>query len=50
MATDPVCKMEVEESKATATATYEGKVNYFYALGCQQAFEKNPGKYVPKKQ
>ena len=50
MATDPVCKMEVEESKAAATVTYQGKTYYFCALGCKQAFEKTPEKYVPQKQ
>ena len=48
MATDPVCKMEVEESKAAATVTYQGKTYYFCAFGCKQAFEKDPEKYVPK--
>jgi len=29
MAIDPVCKMEVEESKAAATSEYKGKKYYF---------------------
>ncbi len=34
MAIDPVCKMEVEESKAAATSEYKGKKYYFCAVGC----------------
>jgi len=46
MATDPVCKMEVEESKAAATADYRGKTYYFCAAGCKKSFEQNPEKYL----
>ncbi len=46
MARDPVCGMQVEEKKATATATDQGKTYYFCAGGCKKAFEKNPEKYV----
>jgi YHS domain-containing protein len=48
MAKDPVCKMDVEESKAAATAAYQGKTYYFCAVGCKQKFEKNPEQYVGK--
>ena len=46
MATDPVCKMEVEESQAAATSEYKGKGYYFCAVGCKKAFDQNPEKYV----
>ena len=46
MATDPVCKMEVKESKAAATSDYEGKKYYFCAVGCKKAFDQNPDKYL----
>jgi tellurite resistance protein TerC len=46
MATDPVCKMVIEESKAAGTATYQGKTYYFCAPGCKKAFEQNPQKYL----
>lgn len=46
MAIDPVCKMEVEESKAAATSEYEGKKYYFCAVGCKKAFDQNPDKYL----
>lgn len=48
MATDPVCKMEVEESRAPATSEYKGKKYYFCALGCKKAFDRNPEKYIAK--
>ena len=37
MAIDPVCKMEVEESKAAATSEYKEKKYYFCAVGCKKA-------------
>jgi YHS domain-containing protein len=46
MATDPACKMVIEESKAAGTATYQGKTYYFCAPGCKKAFEQNPQKYL----
>ena len=46
MAIDPVCKMQVEESKAAATATYQGKTYYFCAAVCKQKFEQNPQQYL----
>jgi|TARA_Y100000310_G_C19968297_1_gene484329 YHS domain-containing protein len=46
MTIDPVCKMEVEESKAAATADYREKKYYFCALGCKKAFDQDPKKYL----
>jgi len=46
MAIDPVCKMEVEESKAAATSEYRGKKYYFCAAGCKKAFDQDPEKYL----
>jgi len=46
MAIDPVCKMEVNESKAAATSEYKGKKYYFCAPGCKRAFDQNPEKYL----
>ena len=48
MAIDPVCKMQVEETRAAATATYQGKTYYCCAPGCKRAFEKEPEKYLGK--
>lgn len=46
MATDPVCKMEVDEKKAAATYEYEGKTYYFCAVGCKEKFAHEPEKYL----
>ena len=46
MAIDPVCHMEVDESKAAAKYDHKGKTYYFCAQGCKQAFEKEPEKYL----
>lgn len=49
MAKDPVCEMEVDEKKAAATATYEGRTYFFCAPGCKTTFVKAPEKYVAAK-
>lgn len=46
MAIDPVCKMQVDESKAAATAVYNGTTYYFCAAGCKKSFDQNPEKYL----
>jgi len=46
MAIDPVCKMEVEESKAAATSEYKGKNYYFCAAGCKKSFGQGLEKYL----
>jgi YHS domain-containing protein len=46
MVIDPVCKMEIEESKAAATSEYKGNKYYFCAVGCKKAFDKDPEKYL----
>ncbi len=46
MAIDPVCKMEVEEANAAASAEYKGKKYYFCAVGCKKVFDQNPEKYL----
>ena len=46
MAIDPVCKMEVEESKAAATSEYKDKKYYFCSGACKQAFDQDPEKYL----
>ena len=46
MAIDPVCKMQVDESKAAATSEHNGKTYYFCAIGCKRKFDENPEKFV----
>lgn len=48
MAKDPVCGMEVEESKAAAKTEYKGVTYYFCAPGCKVAFDREPEKYIGK--
>jgi Cu+-exporting ATPase len=48
MAVDPVCKMQVNEKKATATSIYKGTTYYFCASGCKKAFDSAPEKYLGK--
>ena len=46
MTIDPVCKMQVNESKAAATSEYQGKKYYFCAISCKRKFDENPEKYL----
>ncbi len=45
IATDPVCKMEVDENRAKWVSEYKGNKYYFCAPGCKKAFDTNPEKY-----
>ena len=47
MAKDPVCGMNVDETKAMKV-TYDGKTYYFCSAGCKATFEKAPGAYTGK--
>ena len=46
MATDPVCKMEVDPETAAAKLEHGGTTYYFCSDGCRQAFEADPQKYL----
>lgn len=46
MAKDPVCNMNVDESKATIKAEHGGETYYFCAQGCKDRFLADPGKYI----
>ena len=46
MATDPVCRMDVEPAKAAAQSTYQGQMYYFCAVGCKQNFDRDPDSYL----
>ena len=48
MAQDPVCGMNVDESKAAATSSYNGQTYYFCARVCKESFDKDPDKYFNK--
>jgi YHS domain-containing protein len=48
MAKDPVCGMDVDETKAGATVQYKGRTFYFCSPGCKKAFDEQPARYVPE--
>ncbi|OPY31751.1 MAG: YHS domain protein [Methanomassiliicoccales archaeon PtaU1.Bin124] len=45
MATDPICKMEVDPKTAKWKSSYQGKEYYFCAPGCKKKFDSDPAKY-----
>lgn len=47
-AVDPVCGMKVNPKKAAATSEYKGETYYFCAVGCKEAFDKEPEKFLSK--
>ena len=49
MAIDPVCKMQVEETKAAATSQYQGKTYYFCSTECKKAFDREPQEYAKER-
>ncbi len=46
MATDPVCKMAVDERKAKFTSTHGDKRFYFCSASCEEKFEWWPTRYL----
>jgi Cu+-exporting ATPase len=46
MATDPVCRMEVEPGKAAAKVEYAGQTFFFCSETCHKAFIAAPQAYV----
>ena len=46
MATDPVCKMTIDENKAAGKSDYQGKTYHFCAVSCKTKFDANPQQYV----
>ena len=46
MTKDPVCGMAIDEQKAAATVTYDGKTYYFCSGVCQVKFEQYPLLYI----
>ena len=48
MATDPVCKMTIDEKAAAGKSEYDGKTYYFCAPGCKAKFDANPSAYAKK--
>ncbi len=46
MATDVVCKMNVNEKVAAAKREHKGKTFYFCSQKCAETFDKNPAQFV----
>jgi YHS domain-containing protein len=46
MSTDPVCGMQVDESKAAGKSTYRDQAYYFCSPQCKQKFDENPDSYT----
>jgi len=46
MAKDPICGMEVSESRSAASLLYKGQKFYFCAFPCYEAFKKDPERYL----
>ena len=45
---DPVCQMEVDEGKGSATSFYQGDRYYFCSEDCKQRFDADPERYVSR--
>lgn len=43
---DPVCGMQVDETKAAATTVYQGTAYAFCSTACKNTFEKSPTKFL----
>lgn len=48
--TDPVCKMNIEESEAAAKQMYQGATYHFCSTSCRDKFLNNPEAYLGKEQ
>jgi Cu+-exporting ATPase len=44
--TDPVCGMQVDESKAAGQSNHQGQTYYFCSQGCKGKFDENPEQYA----
>ncbi len=48
IATDPVCRMEVNKFETHARMIHEGAPYFFCSEDCKARFEAEPGSYVQK--
>ncbi|MBV9339535.1 MAG: YHS domain-containing protein [Acidobacteria bacterium] len=46
MAKDPVCNMDVDETKAEFTSEYGGRKYHFCSEDCKDTFEDQPERYA----
>ena len=47
---DPVCNMDVSDTKKAPSEEYKGKVYYFCSEHCKKSFKKDPASYIKEKQ
>jgi P-type Cu+ transporter len=45
---DPLCGMNVDESKAAATRVHRGQTYHFCSQGCRATFEEAPERYAAR--
>ncbi|MFO7835083.1 MAG: heavy metal translocating P-type ATPase [Candidatus Thorarchaeota archaeon] len=45
VATDPICKMDVEMDSTALTSVHNGKMYYFCSANCKEIFDENPVEY-----
>jgi len=50
MTKDPVCGMQLDENKAPATSSYQGKKYSFCSQGCKDKFDQQPERYAQSTQ
>jgi len=43
---DPVCRMDLDDRSAVASSDYQGKVYWFCAHTCKEAFDEDPERYL----
>lgn len=44
--TDPICGMQIDESKAAGQSEHQGQTYYFCSPGCKRKFDENPDQYA----
>ncbi len=50
MTKDPVCGKEVDQDKAPATSSYNGRKYNFCGPDCKNKFDQQPERYVQSRQ
>ena len=44
--TDPVCRMQIDPTRAAGSSQHGGKTHYFCSAGCKAKFDKNPAEFA----
>ena len=47
---DPVCKMELDETRKRESFVYEGRRYYFCSVGCRAEFQRHEEDYAERAQ